>query len=169
MRSDALSRPGSTRSVAPLLGAVISGIALGLAFPKPDLHLLVWVALVPLLLALRGAGIARAWWLGLITGFVYRAIALYWLVDTMAEFGGLGLPIALATATALIFVLASFIGVFAMLASWYGPSGVGAGVFLAALWVALEYLQNFPLGGFPWAFVGYAAGRSAVFMWRWRA
>ncbi len=164
MRSVALSRPGLTQRVVPFLGALISGVGLGLAFPKPDLHLLIWVTLVPLLLALRGAGIARAWWLGLITGFAYRAIALYWLVDTMAEYGGLGLPVALAATTALVFVLASFIGVFAMLAAWYGPVGVGAGVFLAVLWVALEFVQKFPLGGFPWAFVGYAAGRNVVFM-----
>ncbi len=164
MRSVALSRPGLTHGVWPFLAALTSGVALGLAFPKPDLHLLIWVALVPLLLALRGAGVARAWWLGLLTGFAYRAIALYWLVDTMAEYGGLGLPIALAAATALIFVLASFIGVFAMLAAWYGPVGAGTGVFLAVLWVALEFIQEFPLGGFPWAFVGYAAGRNVVFM-----
>jgi len=164
LRSVALSRPGLTRRLWPFLGALLSGVGLGLAFPKPDLHPLIWVSLVPLLLALRGAGTARAWWLGLITGFAYRAIALYWLVDTMADYGGLGLPLALAAATALIFVLASFIGVFSMLAAWYGTVGAGAGVFLSVLWVALEFLQKFPLGGFPWAFVGYAAGRNEVFM-----
>lgn len=164
MRSVALSRLGLTPRVLPFFGALISGVGLGLAFPKPDLHLLIWVALVPLLLALRGAGVARAWWLGLTTGFVYRAIALYWLVDTMADYGGLGLPLALAAATGLVFVLASFIGVFAMLAAWYGPVGVGAGVFLSVLWVALEFAQKFPVGGFPWAFVGYAAGRNLLFM-----
>jgi apolipoprotein N-acyltransferase len=164
LRSVALPRQGLSYRALPFLGALISGIGLGLAFPKPDLHLLVWVALVPLLLALRGAGVARAWWLGMITGLVYRAVALYWLVDTMAEYGGLGLPVALAAATALIFVLASFIGVPAMLAAWYGPVGMGAGVFLSVLWVALEFLQKFPVGGFPWAFVGYAAGRNLVFM-----
>jgi apolipoprotein N-acyltransferase len=124
----------------------------------------VWIALVPLLLALQGAGFTRAWWLGLTTGLVYRAVTLYWLVDTMAEYGGLGLLLALAVATALIFALASFIGVFALLASWYGPVSLGAGAFLAACWVALEYLQKFPLGGFPWAFLGYAAGRNVVFL-----
>ena len=148
----------------PWLAATLSGAALALSFPKPDLHLLIWVALVPLLLALAGARPSQAWWLGFLAGAIYRGGTLYWLVNTMVQYGGLAAPVAWAAAGGLVLALAAFVGVFAIAAAQLLRTEASAAALLAALWVALEYTTSFPLGGFPWTLVGYAAGRSSLLL-----
>lgn len=152
--------PSTTRF--QLGAATLSGLALALAFPKPDLHLLVWVGLAPMLVAVAGASPWRAWWLGLWTGVVYRAGTLYWLVPVMTRFGGLPVPMALLAAGALVSYLASFTGLFAVVAARFDVRTRYAAPALAAAWVGLEFGMARLLTGFPYNLLGHAAGRGEI-------
>ncbi|NNM28480.1 MAG: apolipoprotein N-acyltransferase, partial [Akkermansiaceae bacterium] len=60
--------------------AVISGVLLALCFPPFGIGMLVWVAMMPLLVALwTGGGDRRRGWFGFRTGFL--AGAAFWLIN----------------------------------------------------------------------------------------
>jgi apolipoprotein N-acyltransferase len=146
------------------LAAACTGVLLALAFPYPDLHALVWVALVPLIVAVRGASPWQRWWAGLLAGFVWRAASLYWIAHVMHEYGDVSLPIGVAIAGLLALWMALSVGLIALLVpsalAWRGAGAVA----LAAAWVGLEYLQVLAPFGFPWSLLGYAAGRAPALM-----
>ena len=146
-------------------GAVaLAGAGLALSFPKVDLHLLAWVSLAPLLLAVALVPAWQAWWMGLFCGGIYRAATLYWLVPVMVDFGGLAFPIALLAAASLVLYLAAYVGLFAVFASRCDLTNPKTPLLLGCIWVGLEFGQATLLTGFPWTFLGYAAGRDLLFM-----
>ncbi|MGH9448046.1 MAG: hypothetical protein ACRD3O_20335, partial [Terriglobia bacterium] len=65
-------------SILRLDGAILSGVLLTLAFPLPNVHLLVWVALIPLLLAtVSETNIALGFLWGVVTGVIFLGGSLY--------------------------------------------------------------------------------------------
>lgn len=141
-----------------VVAALAGGGVLALAFPKPGLHPLAWLALVPLLLAVRGRDAWRAWLLGMGFGLVLRAGTLYWLTHAMTRFGGLSWPLALLATGALAAYLALYQGAFAVVAARTELRDASGAVLLAATWTGLEMLQGILFSGFPWALLGYAGG-----------
>ena len=142
----------------------LSGICLALAFPYPDLHPLIWVALIPLFLHLRQATPWQCWWVGLGAGIVFRIGSLYWISHVMVLHGGMSWPVGIGVAVLLAIWMGLNTGVFCLLIPAAFRWGSGGAVALAAAWVALEYLQTLLPFGFPWSAAGYAAGRWPVFM-----
>ncbi len=132
------------------------------AFPKPDLHLLVWVALVPLLLAASRADPWAALRYGLLFGMAFRAGNLHWVVQAMTQHGGLPLPVAIVGAGLLMAYLAAYWGLFAVVVQQVGLRGRRAVFLVAACWAGLEYFQSWFMTGFPWTPIGYAAGRATL-------
>ena len=136
--------------------AVVSGLLLTAAFPKPGLSLLAWVALVPLLVALQGLDAARAFRFGMIAGLVHYLTLLYWVVFTMRTYGYLPWWQCIALLVLLAAYLAVYTGLFAMGVVRFcekpGSLIVGVPIF----WLALEYLRSFLMTGFPWGLVGYS-------------
>lgn len=139
-------------------------MALALAFPSPDLHLLSWVALVPLFVVARHSSAAQAWWSGVVFGLVFRAGTMYWVVQAMTRFGGLPLPAALAGAAALFGYLAIFPGLFMLALRRLGPASATTPLLAGTVWVGLEFLQGRLFTGFPWLLLGYAGGRSELLL-----
>ena len=85
--------------------ALLSGALLALSFPNSAIPACAWMALTPLVVGARAAAVApraRAarFFLGLLSGVVYFAGTLYWLVETMTTFGGLPTPLAVFAAGA---------------------------------------------------------------------
>jgi apolipoprotein N-acyltransferase len=74
--------------------AVFSGMLLFTAYTGFGQLYLMWVAFLPVLLALRGGGQARAFWLGWVCGTVGQIGGHYWLLQTFVEFGGVSGPLA---------------------------------------------------------------------------
>lgn len=146
----------------PALALAVGGLALAAAFPKVGWHLLVWVSIAPLLVAVRGGTAVRAFAGGALFGSMFRAGTLYWLVHAMTRFGGLPLPAAIAGAGALVLYLALYWALFALVARRIDLRAPSAPLVLAATWVGLEYVQGWLFSGFPWALVGYAAGATMV-------
>jgi apolipoprotein N-acyltransferase len=153
----------ATESLARQLTiSILAGAALGAAFPKIGWHPLVWVAIAPLLVVASEARPLRACALGLAFGMAYRSVTLYWLVYAMTRFGGLPLAIAIVAAGLLVFYLAAFWGLFALIAQRVGLRSHAAPLQLAAVWTGLAWLEGWLMSGFPWAAIGYAAGHTSL-------
>jgi apolipoprotein N-acyltransferase len=139
--------------------ALISGALLALSFPKFGHPALAWIALAPLLVAVthRRRPLRRAFLLGLLTGIVYFAGTLYWLVETMTTFGGLSTPLATFAAALLVAYLSLFPAAFAAIQSRFAAVfGVVAVLAAPATWVATEMGRTYIIDGFPWELLGYS-------------
>ncbi|MGH7411980.1 MAG: apolipoprotein N-acyltransferase [Candidatus Methylomirabilis sp.] len=149
------------RLTAGLLGAASGGL-LVFAFPTYDIGGLAFIALVPLLLGIRGESPARAFCWGSLAGLVFYLGSISWVTKTMTAYGGLSVPLSALILLALASYLALYVGLFCFGAALI--SGVAWPLDLlapAALWVGLEYLRTYALTGFPWALLGYTQYRNA--------
>jgi apolipoprotein N-acyltransferase len=147
--------------------ALLSGALLALSFPRYGHPAVAFVALVPLVVALSGwqgrpgvyPGVParRGFVLGLAAGIVHYLGTLYWTSTTVQTFGGLPLPVAVLAMFALVLYMAAYPALFGA-ATGYAVRRLGSrGLMMAPLaWVALEYLREFVLGGFPWIPLGSA-------------
>ncbi len=140
-----------------IAGAVLSGCLLTLSFPRFDLEILAWVALVPLLLSIYGRGMRRSVWLGILCGVVHYLGTIYWIAYTLTIYGKLSWGISLVLLLLLVIYLALYVGAFAGILSWCDKAtGVSWCLLGPVLWVSLEYLRTYLLSGFPWALLGYS-------------
>ncbi|WP_285628181.1 apolipoprotein N-acyltransferase [Actinoallomurus iriomotensis] len=144
-------RPATRRAAALTLlrrraPALVAGAVPVLAFPRPGLDLLAWVALVPGLLLARSAptgreAAKRGWWFG--AGFILTA--LYWLIPTI----GPGL-LLLAVAAGALWAPWGY-------AAWalLRPGRlVAAVVVVPSVWLAAEWARSWQSLGGPWALYG---------------
>src|ERR1700722_4119784 len=95
--------------------AVASGLALGLAFPKFDLNLLAWVALVPLLYAVEGLRLRGVFGYSMLQGLVFYVLTLYWAVIPLHTFADAPLwmavgPMLLLAAVEALFLAGTMVG-----------------------------------------------------------
>lgn len=136
--------------------AVISGILLTAAFPKAGLSILAWIALVPLLVSLRGLGAKEAFRIGMIAGLSHYLTLLYWVVFTMRTYGYLPWWQCVSLLVLLSAYLALYPGLFALMVTRLCRKPVHLVLLAPVFWVALEYARSFLLTGFPWGIVGYS-------------
>jgi len=138
----------------PALLALAGGAIWALCFARQPLNVVSWVALVPLLLLL---GHRRAWFLGFLHGLAFWLVSIAWIAPTLETFGQLPPWLARLALVAACIYLASYTGLFAILArpTWQ-RGGVLALVGPPTLWVAVEWLRTYLLGGFPWNLAAYA-------------
>ena len=134
----------------------MSGVLLALSFPKYGHPAVAFIALVPLLVALRGASPRRGFILGLIAGFIHYAGTVYWTGATVSTFGGLPVFVGGAgrgTARALHGRLHR--GLRRDHGDPHPPLSRSPDLWLApAVWVSMEYLRGILIGGFPWIPLG---------------
>jgi apolipoprotein N-acyltransferase len=132
--------------------AVLAGVTLSLAFPGPDLGPVVFVALVPLLLAVETVSPRRAAALGYLAGFVFFGLLILWIpTDFLSWTGAVGWLAWLALAAAE----ACFVAVFAALVPATRRLGGWRVLLLPACWATLELIRaHVPIGGFPWGILG---------------
>jgi len=139
---------GSTR--ARLLGlAVLTGLALPLAFSIWRVPWLAWVAVVPLLIAARRATPAQAALLGLVSGILTDALGVHWLIDSGVAPGAFCILILIAASKYAVF------GVGVSLVYHHRPAA--AALAVPTLWVVLEWLRaNLGWLSIPWGLLGYS-------------
>lgn len=131
-----------------LLAAAVSGGLLLLAFPPFDQAWLAVVALVPVLLALRGARGRAGFAVGAVFGGVFFGGLLWWI----SLFGFLALAVMTAAH-------AAYTGAFGALAARGERllGGLTRVVGWPLLWAGLEMMRaRWPLSGLTWGDVGYA-------------
>src|SRR5262245_55482161 len=140
---------------APLWAASLSGVLLALSFPRYGHPAVAFIALVPLLVALRGVSAWRGFRLGLIAGFIHYAGTVYWTGATVSQFGGLPVFVAVRVAGLLALYMAAYLAVFGAITAVLTRRFAFAGMWLApAVWVSMEWLRGIVLGGFPWIPLG---------------
>ncbi|TNF49612.1 MAG: apolipoprotein N-acyltransferase [Deltaproteobacteria bacterium] len=133
--------------------SALSGFLLACSFPLPDYHLLAWLGLIPLIMVMS----KRPFKSGFVAGVVFFAVTLYWLNIVMTTYGHL--PVLLSFL--LYLLLAAYLALYWAVASWASCRlrefrGYSFALTLPVFWVALEFLREFLLTGFPWATLGYS-------------
>jgi apolipoprotein N-acyltransferase len=137
--------------------ASVSGVLLALSFPKFGHPAVAWIALAPLLVALPGATLWRAFLLGLTAGAIFFTGTLYWITRVMVVYGDLAPWVGVLINAALILYQAAFPAFFALvvcrLAATFGRSALIAS---PVVWVATEMGRTYVMTGFPWVLLGYS-------------
>lgn len=136
-----------------LVLVVSSGLFLISAFPKFDLYLLAYAALVPLLISIRRArSLADAATCGFIGGFIFFGGALYW-INILSKWAGLWVNLAwvvLAVFQALFMVL------FAVALKWsYARCPKYSLVSAPLIWVTIEWIRSLGPYGVTGGGLGY--------------
>jgi len=140
-----------------LILPVASGLLLALSFPLFDFESLAWIALLPLLLAIRGSSWKAAFGQGWLAGLVFFAVTLHWVINAMHQYGKMPFVVSFLVLLLLAGYCALFVALFTavltvipdrrgLIRTWTAP----------ALWVALEWARTYLFSGFPWALLGYS-------------
>jgi len=129
------------------------------SFPKFGYPAFAWIALAPAIVAIAtsagSVSLRRSASLGFVTGLVYFAGTLYWVVEVMHRYGDLAWPLAAPIGLLLVSYLAIYTAVWAVLLRLAVRKMGVSGVWLApAFWVAMEWVRGSIGGGFPWALLG---------------
>ena len=144
-----------------ILLAATTGILLPYCFPKYDMGLLAWVALVPLHIALNGISRrTQAFWLGWLSGIIASTGIMSWVVTAMHTYG----KVPLVFSYGIMLLLTAYLGLYVALYSagvvWFRMLVPRYGLFAApCLWVTLELLRTYVLSGLPWSLLGYSQYR----------
>jgi apolipoprotein N-acyltransferase len=150
-----------THSLArSLVLAGASGLFLPLSFPKSDLGLLAWIALVPLHWALDGKSKTQAFWIGWLSGTIAFTGMMAWVVTAMNTYGKVPLVISYGLMLLLTAYLGLYVGLYSAGAVWFRTLIPRYGLFaVPCLWVTLELIRTYVLNGLPWGLLGYSQYR----------
>ena len=133
-----------------------SGILLFLSFPKYGVDIIAWVALVPLLFALkRVTSLQEGLIVGFITGLVSYTSILYWIVYVVVNYGHLPYYAGISVVLLLSAYLSIFIALFAAGIVFFSGKGIPGFIIVPVLWVCLEYGKSYLFTGFPWENLAY--------------
>jgi apolipoprotein N-acyltransferase len=139
------------------LAAFVVGTATVAAFAPLGFWFLAPLALAVLFFLWRDAHPRRAFVLGWWYGAGLLGFGLFWLRVSLAEFGGIPLPLAVIAALALSLALSLFPAIAGALCAWLSPGGWRRSAFAApAAWVLVEWLRQWVLTGLPWLQLGYS-------------
>ncbi len=140
-------RASSRRGIAaPAAIALASGLVTAFAFPGPDLGLLAFVALAPLLWLWHDARPGRAALLGFLAGLAFFGFHLSWTW----YFGAVAIVPLVALQAAFWAAAGAVVGTLAR-------RGIRSPFLTAAVWVVFEaFRTRWPLGGLAWGQLGVA-------------
>ena len=136
----------------------MSGLLLFACFPLVNWTVLVWVACLPLLVALvNEKRWVTSFWLGYLAGAVFLSGSCYWFVGVMQGYGHLNPVLAFGVLVLFVIVFSTFYGVFGLVETAVAGRSIGAALVLSPfLWVASELARTYLITGFPWNLLGYA-------------
>lgn len=140
--------------------AMISGVLLVLCFPKPNLSLLAWIALVPFLMSLYDKNLRSAFAIGCIFGIPYFFGTLYWIYYSINHYGGMSFISSISIVVLLCLYLSIYPGIFGSLFSLaMRKTKLPALLIAPVFWVVLEFIRTYVFTGFPWSSIGYTQYR----------
>ena len=137
------------------LFAAVSGILVTASFPNISFSWLVWVGLVPLLIALRDLSVKDSFRVGLLGGFVHFLSLVYWVAFTMKTYGHLPLYLSVLILGLMATYLALYWALFTTALAWLRPKPPYLVIVAPLLWVGCEYLRSHLFTGFPWGLLGH--------------
>ena len=132
--------------------AAISGVLFALSFPNSAIGWLMFIALLPLFVALTRA---RTWRESFLLGWLSQTIAwlimVPWVVRVMSHYGGLPYLTGVVIFVAMCIYLGLYGGVFAILFHRIAPRArFGRWLMIPLAWAAVEYARTYLMSGFPW-------------------
>jgi apolipoprotein N-acyltransferase len=138
--------------------AVLSGFLFAFAFPEHAVPWLIFIALVPLFIALA---MARSAWQAFLLGWISQTIAwllmVPWVVRVMSHYGGLPYLLGVLILIGMCLVLGLYGGALGLIVHRIAPGDRFSRWLLVPLaWAALEYARTYLLSGFPWNFIAAA-------------
>lgn len=138
--------------------AIITGVLFALSFPNVAQGWLMFVAFVPLLVAVtRARSNWQAFFLGWIAFTTAWLIMVPWVVRVMSHYGGLPYITGVLIFVAMSVVLGLYGGAFTAIVKRLRLGERFAPWLLIPLaWAAIEYARTFLLTGFPWNLVATA-------------
>ncbi|OPL11498.1 MAG: hypothetical protein AVO39_05315 [delta proteobacterium MLS_D] len=136
--------------------ALLSGLMLLFAFPRFGAGFLAWIALIPLLFAVRNESRGDAFRLGFLAGFIFNAGLLYWITYVVNHYGGLSRGFSAAVMLLLAAYLSLYTAFFALGVVFFSRRGIPVLLSAPCLWTVLEFLRGALFTGFPWEYLGYA-------------
>ena len=92
--------------------SLASGLLLIACQPPVSFFFLAYVALVPLLFSLEGGGGRNNFFRGFLAGIVCYTGLVYWVVVAMNTYGGISIPLSVATLFLLVLYMALYMGCF---------------------------------------------------------
>src|SRR5215467_7422271 len=153
-------------------GLVISSAVLQIViFPLPNLYVLSWIAVAPLLVALLHArrpetlqleGSVKllparplqGFWLGYLCGILWYGGSCYWVYSTMKQYGGIAPAGAAGLLVLFCLYLGLYHGLFGLIIAIVAKLSLrSALVFAPFAWIAVE-LARTRISGFPWDLLG---------------
>jgi len=129
---------------------VTSGILLFLSFPKFGIGVIAWVALVPLLFALKDAGTKEGFILGFVTGIISNIGIIYWITYVVVHYGYLSYYLGVFIMLILAAYLSIYVALFASGLVYFTGKGIPGIITAPVLWTCLEYGKSHLFTGFPW-------------------
>lgn len=146
----ARARGGAGRAGGDLLRVALSAALLTLSLPPHDLHLLAWVALVPVLTGIGSGSRLRAFWLLFATCYVFDFAHASWMLGIEG--------ITVLNMAVPVLLHAGYFGGFGLVArALQRRQPRWAPLSFPAAWVVFEYMR-FHLGflSFPWGVLAYS-------------
>ena len=141
------------RTLLHALIAFCAGSMTVLAFAPFSLSLLAPAGLMVLVLLWRGATPYQAAISGWAYGLGLMGFGVFWLHNSIAQFGGLNLPLAIIITLGFALLMALFYALTGWLAARIpGP----VPLVLPAAWGLVEWFRGWFLGGFTWLGLGYS-------------
>jgi apolipoprotein N-acyltransferase len=141
---------------AALLLAVLGGVAALLAFPPFDL----WMLLPFAIAALNACVLTRRWQVAALSSLLWGLAFFVPLTIWAKTYAGIAPWLALGLFESLYILL---YGLLARAVLVRRGVGLGSGIVLAALWVAVETLRStFPWGGLSWGALSFALADSPL-------
>ncbi|MFH0762910.1 MAG: apolipoprotein N-acyltransferase [Candidatus Omnitrophota bacterium] len=118
-----------------------------LPYCNGNLWIFAWFGFVPLFFALKGKSKAKAFLLAYLTGSIFWAGTIYWLIH-----------VTLPGLILLILYLALYFGIFGLFISSIipRPSSLVHPFIIPSIWVLLEFIRSYLFTGFGWALLGYS-------------
>lgn len=138
-----------------ILLALLSGLLITASFPPFKTGWLIWISIIPLLIALEDTSPRTAFRLGILAGLSHYVSLIYWIINVISTYGGLNVFISICILLLLCLYLSVYIGIFSFLISVFKNSKIKI-LFFAGIWVSLEYIREMIFTGFPWGLLGYS-------------
>ncbi|HJT17939.1 MAG TPA: apolipoprotein N-acyltransferase [Thermoanaerobaculia bacterium] len=135
-----------------ITAAIVSGVLFALAFPNYSIGWLMFVAVVPLLVAVvRAKSWPEAFFLGWISQTIAWLMMVPWVVRVMSHYGGLSLPTGISIFVAMCVILGLYGAAFALIVFRIAPrADFLRWLLVPVAWAAIEYARTYLLTGFPW-------------------
>jgi apolipoprotein N-acyltransferase len=136
---------------------ILSGLLTIFAFPKFCLFLIIWISFIPLIYVILNGESKYSFLYGLLSGFTFNIVGLYWIVPTLKLY--LGCIETYILAFLLWIYVGLYWGIWSVVVKFFSKIIVNNFNFIlssSCIWVLLEYLRTYLLTGFPWLLIGHS-------------